>query len=131
MKTAIVFDYLMAYLGEDVYDKCMRTYFKKWQYKHPQPKDLKVVFEEVSGKNLAWFFEDVIGTIKQLDYAIVGVKKDTKDLLITLENKGGIAGPVIMSGVKNGIGIMPPLEGLLSDQEIEAVAHYVSIAASQ
>ena len=40
---AIVFDYLMAYLGEDVYDKCMRAYFKKWQYKHPQPKDLRVV----------------------------------------------------------------------------------------
>tara|TARA_B100000408_G_scaffold68271_1_gene52293 strand:+ start:115 stop:435 length:321 start_codon:yes stop_codon:yes gene_type:complete len=37
----------------------------------------------------------------------------------------------VMSVVKNGIGIMPPLEGLLSDQEIEAVAHYVSIAASQ
>ena len=37
----------------------------------------------------------------------------------------------VMSVVKNGIGIMPPFEGLLSDQEIEAVAHYVSIAASQ
>ena len=37
----------------------------------------------------------------------------------------------VISVVKNGIGIMPPLEGLLSDQEIEAVAHYVSIVASQ
>ena len=37
----------------------------------------------------------------------------------------------VISVVKNGIGIMPPLEGLLSTQEIEAVAHYVSIAASQ
>ena len=37
----------------------------------------------------------------------------------------------VMSVVKNGIGIMPPLEDFLSSQEIEAVAHYVSIAASQ
>ena len=37
----------------------------------------------------------------------------------------------VMSVVKNGIGIMPPLEELLSSQEIEAVAHYVSIASSQ
>ena len=37
----------------------------------------------------------------------------------------------VMSVVKNGIGIMPPLEELLSNKEIEAVAHYVSIAASQ
>ena len=37
----------------------------------------------------------------------------------------------VMSVVKNGIGIMPPLGELLSSQEIEAVAYYVSIAASQ
>jgi len=85
----------------------MRTYFKKWQYKHPNPKDLRVVFEEVSGKNLAWFFEDVIGTIKQLDYAIVAMKKDPINLLIKLENKGGIAGPVIISGVKDGQNMAP------------------------
>ena len=106
-KTAIAFDYLMAYLGEDVYDKCMRTYFNRWHYKHPQPKDVRAVFEEVSGKNLAWFFDDVINTTKQLDYSIIGIKKETKDLLITLENKGGIAGPVIISGVKDGKSITP------------------------
>ena len=118
-KTAIVFDYLMAYLGEDVYDKCMRAYFKKWHYKHPQPKDLRAVFEEVSGKNLAWFFEDVIGTIKQLDYAIVDVKKETKDLLVTLENKGEIAGPVIISGVKDGQSITPLwIEGFEGEKTI-------------
>jgi hypothetical protein len=85
----------------------MRTYFKKWHYKHPDPKDLRAVFEEVSGKNLAWFFEDVIGTIKQLDYAIVDIKKETKDLLVTLENKGEITGPVIISGVKDGQSMTP------------------------
>jgi hypothetical protein len=100
-KTAIVFDYLMAYLGEDVYDKCMQTYFERWQYKHPQPEDLSVVFEEISGKNLSWFFEDVIKTTKQLDYSIIGIQKETKDLLITLENKGDIVGPVVISGVKD------------------------------
>lgn len=118
-KTAIVFDYLMAYLGEDVYDKCMRTYFKKWQYKHPQPKDVKAVFEEVTGKDLAWFFEDVITTIKQLDYAIVGIKKETKDLLITLENKGEINGPVIISGVKDGQSMTPLwIEGFKNEKTV-------------
>ena len=37
----------------------------------------------------------------------------------------------ILMAVKNGIGVMPAMEGILSDQEIEAVAHYVSIAAEQ
>ena len=61
----------------------------------------------------------------------------------TLSNAGSIAeiGPnlnqirpqvqAILMAVKNGIGVMPAMEGILSDEEIEAVAHYVSISAEQ
>ena len=37
----------------------------------------------------------------------------------------------IIMAVRNGIGVMPAMEGILSDEEIEAVAHYVSISAEQ
>ena len=37
----------------------------------------------------------------------------------------------VISAVTNGIGVMPPYEGTLSKQEIEAVAHYVSISAAE
>ena len=37
----------------------------------------------------------------------------------------------ILMAVKNGIGVMPAMEGILSDEEIEAVAHYVFISADQ
>ena len=37
----------------------------------------------------------------------------------------------IINAVTNGIGVMPPYEGTLSMQEIEAVAHYVSISAAE
>ena len=37
----------------------------------------------------------------------------------------------ILMAVRNGIGVMPAMEGLLSNEEIEAVAHYVSISAEQ
>ena len=37
----------------------------------------------------------------------------------------------VISAVTNGIGVMPPYEGVLSMQEIEAVAHYVSISAAE
>ena len=37
----------------------------------------------------------------------------------------------VMNAVINGIGLMPPYEGTLSMQEIEAVAHYVSISAAE
>ena len=37
----------------------------------------------------------------------------------------------ILMSVRNGIGVMPAMEGILSDEEIEAVAHYVFISADQ
>ena len=37
---------------------------------------------------------------------------------------------IIIGAVTNGIGVMPPLDGVLSSEEIEAVAHYVSIASN-
>ena len=37
----------------------------------------------------------------------------------------------IINAVTNGIGVMPAYEGELTIQEIEAVAHYVSIAANE
>ena len=37
----------------------------------------------------------------------------------------------ILMAVRNGVGVMPAMEGLLSNEEIEAVAHYVSISAEQ
>ena len=37
----------------------------------------------------------------------------------------------ILMSVRNGLGVMPAMEGILSDEEIDAVAHYVSISADQ
>jgi len=36
----------------------------------------------------------------------------------------------VMLAVTNGIGVMPAYEGELTSEEIEAVAHYVSISAA-
>ena len=37
----------------------------------------------------------------------------------------------VISTVTNGIGVMPPYKDLLSKEEIQAVAHYVSITAAE
>ena len=37
----------------------------------------------------------------------------------------------VIYAVTNGIGVMPPYEGQLTIQEIEAVAHYVSLSVNQ
>ena len=37
----------------------------------------------------------------------------------------------VINAVTNGIGVMPAFEGQLSSEEIEAVAHYVSISVNK
>ncbi len=43
-------------LGKAVFDQCMKTYFQRWQFKHPYPEDFKNILDEVSGKNTASYF---------------------------------------------------------------------------
>jgi len=101
-KTAVVFDYLRGYLGDSLYDKCFQTYFDRWHFKHPQPSDIREVFEEVSGRQLGWFFDDMIGTNKQLNYKVTGAKKVDGAWKIGLKNVGEISAPVCVSAVKDG-----------------------------
>ena len=103
MKTYIVFDYLAAYLGQEIFDDCMKEYFEKWKFKHPQPEDLKAIFEDITGKDLSWFFNNMITTTNQLDYSISKIDKEPKNLHITLKNNGTIPGPVVICGVTDGV----------------------------
>jgi Peptidase family M1 domain len=39
-------------LGKDMFDSCMREYYRRFSFKHPYPEDFKKTMEEVSGKKL-------------------------------------------------------------------------------
>ena len=101
-KTAVVFDYLMAYLGEKVMDSAMHIYFDRWKFKHPQPDDLRKIMEEVSGRKLDWFFEDMINTTKKLDYKIIAQQSDENGNLVKIRNVGEVVGPVCISAMRDG-----------------------------
>ena len=62
-------------LGKDLFDSCMKTYYRLWGFKHPYPEDFKKVMEEVSGKNL-----DAIFALLNKKGAIINlkVKKDIR-----------------------------------------------------
>ncbi len=44
--------YLRSQLGDDIFNKAMQEYYRRWQSRHPAPQDLKQIMEETSGKNL-------------------------------------------------------------------------------
>lgn len=101
-KTGVVFTYLKAYLGEELFDKCMHHYYENWKFKHPQPENLQRSFETISGLKLDWFFDDIIKTTKIIDFKIQQAKEgEFKNDNIYVSNKGDINGPFCIAGVKN------------------------------
>jgi aminopeptidase N len=69
-KTAMLFNYLKAYLGEEKFDQCMRNYYEEWKYKHPSPDDLRASLEKSTGESLSWFFDELIQTTDKIDFAL-------------------------------------------------------------
>ncbi|NQV14641.1 M1 family metallopeptidase [bacterium] len=69
-KTALSTETLHAYLGDTLMDSVWHAYFSRWAFKHPQPEDIRQVFEEVSGENLSWYFDDMLGSTAKIDYAL-------------------------------------------------------------
>jgi hypothetical protein len=60
-------------LGREAFDAAFRAYIRRWTFKHPQPADFFRTMENVSGRNLDWFWRDWIYTTARLDQAIDSV----------------------------------------------------------
>ncbi len=101
-KTAIAFNYLMQYLGEEMMNKCMAAYFEKWKFKHPGPQDIREVFEKTSSKDLSWFFDTLINTKGRVDAQASMIKKRKGKYVLTLFNNGDIASPVGADVMREG-----------------------------
>jgi hypothetical protein len=94
-KTASVLLTLEGIIGEDTMAKAMRTYFMRFRFTHPTKEDFLKTIEEVSGKDLRWYFNPAIYGTQVLDYEVskvdsfpanwyedekkAGKKKDDKD----------------------------------------------------
>jgi len=94
-KTSRIFDHLLGYLGEEEFNRIMQKFYQQWKYKHPYPEDLRIVFEQESGKDLSWLFDDLLHTSKKLDYKIVSGRKG----MVTVKNTGQIPAPFPISGL--------------------------------
>jgi hypothetical protein len=61
-------------LDSTVFDSGFREYTRRWAFKHPQPADFFRTIEEVSGRDLSWFWRGFFFTTAALDQAVEGVK---------------------------------------------------------
>jgi aminopeptidase N len=82
-------------LGPEVFDTAFREYTRRWAFKHPQPADFFRTMEEVSGRDLAWFWRGFFFTTAALDQSVEGVKQGPGgEALVTLRSLGAAVMPV-------------------------------------
>ena len=69
-KTALWLHTLERHLGWPVLQRIMSTYFERWKFRHPQPADFFAVVNEVSGRDMTWFFDQVYRSSNVFDYGV-------------------------------------------------------------
>jgi hypothetical protein len=73
-KTASVLLTLEGIIGEDTMAKAMHVYFMKYRFTHPTKVDFLNTIQEVSGKDLKWYFDQAIYGSPVLDYKVMRVE---------------------------------------------------------
>jgi aminopeptidase N len=93
-KTATALVALRGILGKETFEKAFREYGKRWQFKHPMPYDFFDTVEDVSGRDLSWFWRTWFFETWKLDQAIDTVATVGDSLEVVVENRGRAPMPV-------------------------------------
>ncbi len=95
-KGSIFLHQLSSIVGQPVLDQILLKYFDQWKFKHPTPQDLKKIAEKESGMDLEWYWEQWIGTVNTVDYALRQVSQNQKSgkTELVLERVGRLPMPV-------------------------------------
>ncbi len=75
-KTALWLHTLERYLGWPTLQRAMSTHFARWKFRHPTPQDFFGIVNEVSGRDMTWFFDEVYRGSDTFDYGIQLVRSE-------------------------------------------------------
>jgi hypothetical protein len=88
-RTALTLRTLESYLGEETMARVMRTYQQRWRYRHPALQDFINVVNEVSGRDMNWFFRQFWYNSDLTDYAVGSIRNDPLDGKVGVYDEGG------------------------------------------
>lgn len=91
-RTVSAISTLETYMGIEHFDDMMRDFYYKYKFKHIRTEDIREHFENFTGEDLSWFFDDLIYDDKIPGYKI---KKTEKDSII-IKNEGEIQIPLFL-----------------------------------
>lgn len=89
-KPFLAYFYLIEVLGLDDFRKSFQQYIKSWAGKHPMPYDFFYSFNNASGHDLNWYWQNWFFDRNHADLALKGIQGDE----ILVENVGGLFLPV-------------------------------------
>lgn len=102
-KAAVGYLAMKDLLGDELFKKCLQEYMNRWNGKHPMPWDFFYTFNNVSGKDLNWFWNKWFFEPSYIDLALKTVKPAGKKYILTIENIGGMTAPVnVVLNYKDG-----------------------------
>jgi len=93
-RPAMAYEILRNFLGDDLFKKALQEYIRRWNGKHPIPNDFFFTFNEVTGEDLGWFWKPWFYEFGYPDLAIKNVEVKENKILITIDKKGNLPGPV-------------------------------------
>jgi hypothetical protein len=85
---------LRGILGEETFTRAHREFIARWAYRHPYPWDLWSTFEDVSGRDLSWFWRGWYHETWVLDQAVGSVTSAADGVTIVIEDRGDLPMPV-------------------------------------
>lgn len=81
-------------LGDAMFRKVLQGFMERWHGKHPIPWDFFNTVNDISGKNLNWFWQSWYFDNSYIDLAVASVTRTGTGYTVALDNIGGMLAPV-------------------------------------
>ena len=95
-KPASVLTALRGILGNELFEEAHKEFMHRWKYKHPYPWDFFNTIEDVSGRDLSWFWRSWYYETWVLDQAVSDVYTEEGTTIVVIEDIGNIPMPVLL-----------------------------------
>lgn len=99
-KGAQVLAALRGLVGEEAFREAYREFGRRWRGGHPYPWDFFRTFEDVTERELDWFWTSWLHETWILDQAVAGVRTEGDSTAIVIEDRGRVPMPVRLRVVR-------------------------------
>ena len=93
-KSSIAYEILRDMIGDELFLQALQEYINRWKGKHPAPYDFFFTFNDVTGKNLNWFWNPWFFESGYPDLAMDRVKINDGKAEVTIRKVGNIPTPI-------------------------------------